>query len=165
MDRLILELRLLPEDCYLKMNHTINEVNRILAEAGSDQLVSPLKGNVVFSSAFYGWSFTLESFAAIYSEYHPSVDYKKFAKRLWGDIWFDPTSRKFTRTSPPEGDLRPRSFVQFIMAPLHKIYSHVIGQNPEELAPLLTELDIHLNQTELNYNPQALTLHYPLKIF
>eukprot|EP00493_Phyllostaurus_siculus_P026111 UN26456 len=60
IDRLILELRLLPEDCYLKMNHTINEVNRILAEAGSDQLVSPLKGNVVFSSAFYGWSFTLE---------------------------------------------------------------------------------------------------------
>lgn len=32
--------------------------------------VSPLKGNVAFTAALYGWSFTLESFATLYCEVH-----------------------------------------------------------------------------------------------
>lgn len=30
--------------------------------------VDPLKGNVAFAAALYGWSFTLESFATLYCE-------------------------------------------------------------------------------------------------
>eukprot|EP00494_Astrolonche_serrata_P028139 UN28404 len=153
VDRLICELRLFPEDAYLKLAHTVNEVNKVLADAGSEQIVSPLKGNVCFASAIHGWSFTLPSFASIYSYYHPGVKSDQFAKHLWGDIWMH-KDRRFRKTAP--ADDANRTFVQFIMEPIHKIYSHVLGQNPDELGPLLEELDIKLNASELNLNPKPL---------
>ena len=51
IDRLVLELKLPPADAYLKIKHTIEEVNTII---GNEYLkVSPLLGNVVFGSGFY----------------------------------------------------------------------------------------------------------------
>ena len=35
--------------------------------------VSPTKGNVAFTSAQYGWSFTLQSFARLYCDVHGVV--------------------------------------------------------------------------------------------
>jgi len=154
IDRLILELRIPPEDCYLKLQHTINQVNKILEECGSDQFVSPLKGNVIFASAMYGWSFTLLSFAEIYCHYHPGTPVKAFAKRLWGDVYFDKTTRRFKRI--PTSENSDRTFIQFILDPVYKIYSHVVGGNPEDLGPLLEQIDVRLNKTELNLNPHPL---------
>ena len=130
IDRLILELRIPPGDCYLKLCHTINEVNLIMKAAGSKEFVSPVLENVCFSSSLYGWSFTLLSFAQSYSNYHPSVNAHAFAKRLWGDLYFDQTDRKFKRNNSGNPE-NPRSFVEFILQPLYKIYSHVLGSNPE----------------------------------
>ncbi|VEL33203.1 unnamed protein product [Protopolystoma xenopodis] len=53
--------------------------------------VSPRLGNVCFASSYYRFSFTLESFAKIYSEtYNFEVDTNEFSKRLWGDVYFNP---------------------------------------------------------------------------
>ena len=98
--------------------------------AGSKEFVSPVLGNVIFSSSLYGWSFSLLSFASSYSAYHPSVNAQAFAKRLWGDLYFDQTDRKFKRNNGGNPE-NPRSFVEFILQPLYKIYSHVLGSNPE----------------------------------
>ncbi len=58
---------------------------------------------------------------------------REFAKRLWGDIWFQEDTRMFRRKAP-QGRPTDRSFVQFILEPLYKIYSQVIGEygNPLE---------------------------------
>jgi U5 small nuclear ribonucleoprotein component len=72
IDRLVLELKLPPADAYYKLKHTVEEANRALYEAAgvaagtpeADALcLDPLKGNVAFASAAYGFSFTLDSFA------------------------------------------------------------------------------------------------------
>ena len=72
VDRLILELKLPPADAYYKLKHTIEDANRAILEAAgalpggeaAEALrLDPLKGNVAFCAAEYGWSFTLESFA------------------------------------------------------------------------------------------------------
>ena len=34
--------------------------------------LDPLKGNVAFSAALYGWSFTLDSFASLYADVRPA---------------------------------------------------------------------------------------------
>lgn len=82
-----------------------------------------MKGNVGFSSAQSGWSFTLKSFAQLYSDiYRTYMDTDKFMQRLWGDIYFNPKTRKFT--SKQEDDIQ-RSFVYFILEPLYKIYTQV----------------------------------------
>ena len=72
VDRLILELKLPPNDAYFKLRHTIEEVNSILLEvAGKDAdslRMSPDRGNVTFASSREGWSFTCQSFAQLYME-------------------------------------------------------------------------------------------------
>lgn len=86
--------------------------------------VDPIKGNVAFGACQSGWSFTLLSFAQLYCDvYGASFDPKEFARRLWGDVYFQPTTRKFKR-SPPERD-SARTFVHYILTPLYKIYSQV----------------------------------------
>ena len=73
VDRLIVELKLPPDDAYLKLRHVISEVNSVIASSSHGLLnppfVSPELGNVCFSSGLMGWSFTIESFARIYSDY------------------------------------------------------------------------------------------------
>jgi 116 kDa U5 small nuclear ribonucleoprotein component len=71
MDRLILELKLPPVDAYYKLRHTLDDINQILDvhSHGTTKLrVSPELGNVMFASSQMGWSFTLQSFARIYSD-------------------------------------------------------------------------------------------------
>ena len=71
VDRLITELKLPPADAYHTLRHTIEYVNAAIATASggaSDREVDPVKGNVTFSAALYGWSFTLRSFAQLYAD-------------------------------------------------------------------------------------------------
>ena len=46
-------------------------------------------------------------------------------RRLWGDIYFNSKTRKFTK-KPAHGSAQ-RSFVEFILEPLYKIFAHVVG--------------------------------------
>lgn len=86
--------------------------------------VDPIKGNVAFGACQSGWSFTLLSFAQLYCDvYGAAMDPKQFARRLWGDIYFQPTTRKFKRSQPDKTS--ERTFVQYILTPLYKIYSQV----------------------------------------
>lgn len=86
--------------------------------------MDPVLGNVCFASATAGWSFTLLSFAKLYVKLHGiPLDATKFASRLWGDLYYHPDTRTFKRKAPINGG--ERSFVQFILEPLYKIYSQV----------------------------------------
>jgi len=65
-----------------------------------------------------------------------------FADRLWGDIYFNNNTRKFTRKAvDPES---PRTFVQFVLDPLYKLYSQVISEETDSLKDTLAGLNIHL---------------------
>lgn len=67
---------------------------------------------------------------------------KSFAARLWGDIYFNSETRKFTRK--PADPEHTRTFVTFIMEPLYKLYSHVLSQETEDLKETLRGLGIQL---------------------
>eukprot|EP00948_MAST-09A_sp_MAST-9A-sp1_P001491 g1491.t1 len=209
MDRLIVELRLPPNDAYLKLVGIINDVNACIAKHYQSMVitrdgqstskeshsrrrhnnnnrqhqqrsasrttkstvpiptVSPTKGNVCFSSAVHGWCFSLESFTHVYmenlgigrSKRHPrnrktsnkleslpkSSYANAFQKALWGNFYYDNLKRRFTKhlsdfrgnenssDDIPRRQPPPRAFVQFILEPLYKIYSHVLGDSPSEL--------------------------------
>ncbi|KAL9643539.1 hypothetical protein ABK040_010153 [Willaertia magna] len=183
IDRLILELKLPPTDAYFKLKHTITEVNNILKNSINDEslkyqyilpnnktigkeennkmveypttILSPELGNVCFASSKTGVCFTLESFAKIYADYYGGFSYKEFAKRLWGDIYFDSERRTFSRKPSEEGSSK-RSFIEFILEPLYKIYSHIVGQDPEELEGTLRKIGVKLNDIELSLDPNPL---------
>lgn len=88
------------------------------------------------------WCFTLRSFAQMYADTYGSLDVSAFADRLWGDIYFNQETRKFTRkASDPE---QSRTFVHFILDPLYKLYSHVLSEETDDLKQTLASLHITL---------------------
>ena len=177
VDRLILELKLPPTDAYFKLVHTVDDVNACIAEcwsAARDRLrlgdetpprLSPTKGDVCFASAQHCWCFTLESFARVYGEDAArkgsgSVDPKALGKRLWGDVYFDANTRKFGKAPPPPTGAKQkrcqRSFVEFVLEPLYKIYAHVLGEEPGSLNAALGAVGIKLAVDELSLDPKPL---------
>ena len=160
MDRLILELKLPPSDAYFKLKHVVEEVNTVIENTipgrGESWRVSPEKGNVAFACSSMDWVFTLPSFAKLYAESYPNAqfDTDEFAKRLWGDVYFNSGSRKFTRRGVEEGT--KRSFVNFVLEPIYKLYSHTISESPDDLKNTLASLGIVLKPTQLRSNAKDL---------
>ena len=109
--------------------------------------LSPVQGNVLFASAQHGWIFSLESFASVYAE-KSKVDPAQLAKRLWGDRYFDASTGQFAKRPPAEGR-NVRSFVAFVLEPLYKIYSHVLGEEPATLKEALLEVGVKMSKEDL----------------
>lgn len=167
MDRLILELKLPPQDAYFKLQQILEEVNNIIAAHATEtvkyQRISPELNNVCFASGQHGWSFTLESFAALYCTRHygssssssvATLNPSDLAKRLWGDWYYNDMKNTFSKQKPSNNSTR--TFVQYILEPLYKIYSHVIGETPEDLLVIFKQLGIKLKNKELHLDPRPL---------
>jgi U5 small nuclear ribonucleoprotein component len=158
MDRLILELKLPPRDAYFKLKHCIEEVNTIIANTApttaASKRISPEKGNVLFACTDMSWCFTLQSFSKMYTDTYGDINTEEFARRLWGDVYYNPKKRNFTRK--PLEERSARSFVHFVLEPLYKIYSHSISSSPEELKPVLSSLGIELKPSQ--YKADAKTI-------
>ncbi|KTG19978.1 hypothetical protein cypCar_00011696 [Cyprinus carpio] len=74
------------------------------------------------------------------------INYMEFAKRLWGDIYFNPKTRKFTKKAPNSNS--QRSFVE--------ILSQVVWDVDTSLPHVLDELSIHLTKEKLKLNVRPL---------
>ena len=159
-DRLILELKLPPQDAYFKLIHTIEEVNSVISSHSSSigdapKRVSPEKGNVCFASSQHGWSFTLESFAVMYCQRHPGVfNPQDLGKRLWGDWFYDINTCAISRNKPHGGAVR--TFVQYVLDPIYKLYGQAIGETPEDLMVTMKSLGIVLKGKEIHLDPKPL---------
>lgn len=157
IDRLILELKLPPQDAYFKLKHIVDEVNGLLSvhsDGESINQLSPIIGNVCFASSLYGLCFSLKSFAKLYSDTYEGVNVDEFARRLWGDMYFHTKSRKFTKKSPHS--TAQRSFVEFILEPLYKLFAQVVGDVDSSLADTLFELNIKMTKEEMRKNIRPL---------
>lgn len=158
MDRLILELKIPPNDAYFKLKHVIEEVNTVIENVlpgqGAKRRLSPEKGNVLFACSAMNWCFTLQSFARTYADTYPQIDTSEFALRLWGDVFFNPNSRKFTRKGVEENSRR--TFVKFVLEPIYKLYSHTISESPEDLKETLASVGINLKPSQLKSNAKDL---------
>lgn len=159
VDRLITELKLPPKDAYHKLRHTIevinNHISAVSSTAGNVQVIDPAAGNVCFAGATAGWSFTLHSFARLYLKLHGiPFDADKFASRLWGDMYYNPEDRTFKKKPPASG--AERSFVQFVLEPLYKIYSQVIGEHKKSVEATLAEFGVTLPNSAYKLNVRPL---------
>ena len=158
MDRLILELKLPPSDAYFKLKHVVEEVNTVIENTipgrGEKRRLSPEKGNVAFACSSMGWLFTLPSFAKMYADSYPDVNAKDLSIRFWGDIFFNPKRRSFTRKGVEEGS--KRTFVNFVLEPIYKLYSHTISDSPDDLKDVLKTLQIYLKPSQYKVDAKDL---------
>ena len=84
---------------YQNFQRVIENANVIIStyeceDMGENQQVDPTNGTVSFGSALFGWAFTINMFASTYSKkFNISVDI--LMKKLWGNNFFNPKSKKF----------------------------------------------------------------------
>lgn len=164
MDRLMVELKLPPRDAYYKLLNVIESVNDLIAQAscGKYPELHPAKGNVAFSSALHGWSFTLPSFAQVYADHHDdslgtNLSLSQFAARMWGDYYWDPQTHKFHKAAKDcTTRVIDRTFVTFVLEPLYKIYSVCLGESEQDVQKALRGLGVLLKKDELRASARPL---------
>mmetsp|Transcript_101971 Transcript_101971/g.287841 ORF Transcript_101971/g.287841 Transcript_101971/m.287841 type:complete len:985 (-) Transcript_101971:157-3111(-) len=172
MDRLVVELKLPPNDAYHKLRYCIEDINETLeklydtvgTEVDSRVYFSPLKGNTLFCSSLFRMMFTLDSYAQIYSDvYGGGFEPKQFAKCLWGDLYYNEDTHRFQK-NPPDAD-QPRSFVQFVLEPIYKVFAHCLGEEKEDLASTLAEVGIYLHKRDYDLDARSLLKKVFLQFF
>jgi len=157
IDRGILELQVDGETMYQNFQRVIESANVIIStyeceDMGEGQQVDPTQGLVAFGSALFGWAFTLTKFARVYSDKF-KLDREKLMQKLWGDNYFNPKEKKFTKSSSAKDaadkDVElPRCFVQFIMKPVIMLCRNIMEGNKEAYVKMLANLNINLKGDE-----------------
>ncbi|KAL7575919.1 hypothetical protein ACA910_000718 [Epithemia clementina (nom. ined.)] len=178
VDRLLVELKLPPNDCYFKLQHVIESVNDLVQETSQGRYpkLSPNRGNVAFSSAQHGWIFTLESFTNVYLEHHDclgeNLSAHDLAQRLWGEVYMDPkqgtfhksphecpTTSTMTEEDDDEDDVDRtihRTFVALILLPMYKIYTACLAEREPDVNRLLRSVGVFLSKKELRASARPL---------
>lgn len=163
IDRLILELRLPVKDFYYKIKYVLDDINacihhsEFIGSYSHNQVVSPLRNNVVFASASLLTCFTLETFANLYKDKVEvlNIDSSKFEKLLWGDVYYDKSTGKFSKSSK-DGS---RTFELFILEPIYKLVSYTLTADTKgnKLSTLLwEEFGVSLHKSKYKQDPQVL---------
>ena len=161
IDRGILELQVSGEEMYQRFLRVIESVNVVIStyeheESGVTLQVDPTDGNVAFGAALFGWAFTLDKFAKIYSQKF-NIDQQVLAKRLWGDNFYDPVSKKFTSSETTEdGRKLKRTFVQFIMDPIITLMKNIMEDKKEAVLKQTAAIGIKLKDKEHEYEGKNL---------
>merc|ERR1712168_441682 len=143
-DRALLELQLEQEDLYLTFQRIVENVNVIIATYADDDgpmgivRVDPSNASVGFGSGLHGWAFTLKQFAEIYAAKF-GVDVEKLMKKLWGENFFNPKTKKWAKS---KADDNTRSFCMYVLDPIYKMFDAIMNFKKEETDKLLDRLEL-----------------------
>jgi len=148
LDRVFLELHMDPEEAYHNFNRAVESVNVIIATYKDDLLgdvtVYPENGTVGMGSGLHGWGFTLDKFATMYAAKF-GVEKNSLMGKLWGDWFFDPKAKKFTKKEiGMDGKKLPRAFCQFILTPIAMLFDAIITEKVAVYTKMLKGLKIEI---------------------
>lgn len=150
VDRAVFEKQLSPEELFASLRSVINKVNEVVsvyAEEDSPMgsvVLDPSHGNVVFASGLHGWAFSLRQFARMYSA-KLKVPEEKLMKKLWGDNFYDVSTRKWSHV-PTENSMR--GFNKFVLEPVIKMLRCSKEGDAEGTNELLSKLGLRLTAEE-----------------
>jgi len=142
MDRALLELQLEAEELYQTFQRIVENVNVIVATYADDDgpmgvvRVDVNNGSVGFGSGLHGWAFTLKQFAEMYASKF-GVDIDKMMKKLWGENFFNPKTKKWSKNKDEDNK---RSFCMYVLDPIYMVFDAIMNFKKEETAKLLSKL-------------------------
>ncbi|TNV83589.1 hypothetical protein FGO68_gene9630 [Halteria grandinella] len=144
IDKGILEHPVDGETMYQRLRSIIESANSIVAsyqapEMGESLLFNPANGNVAFGSALFGWGFTLNKFANVYSQ-KLNIEQDQMINLLWGDNYFNTVDQKWTKS--PSTIHQQRSFVHFILDPLTDLFKACVTNQIYKIGTMLSDLGI-----------------------
>jgi len=142
MDRALLELQLEQEELYQTFQRIVENVNVIVATYCDDDgpmgvvRVDVNNGSVGFGSGLHGWAFTLKQFAEMYAAKF-GVDIDKMMKKLWGESFFNPKTKKWSKN---KDDDNKRSFCMYVLDPIYMVFDAIMNFKKEQTEKLLNKL-------------------------
>jgi elongation factor 2 len=147
LDRALVELQMDLEEAYKTFRSHIENVNVIIStykdELLGDVQVYPDRGTVGFGSGLMGWGFTLDRFAALYAKKF-GMTREKIMKKLWGDSFYNPKTKKWSDTQFDDGGKTKldRGFCSLVMMPIKQLFAAVMGDQKETYTKMLTALGV-----------------------
>ncbi|BFZ57759.1 Cytoplasmic GTPase/eEF2-like protein (ribosomal bioproteinsis) [Savitreella phatthalungensis] len=109
-----------------------------------DIYFAPEKGNVVLASAYDGWAFRVDQFAALY-EQKLGIKRTLLKKVLWGDFYLDPKTRKVIPQRHLKGRALKPMFVQFVLDNIWAVYhSAVLERDTEKIEKIIKTLNLKI---------------------
>jgi elongation factor 2 len=158
VDRMMLELKVPPEEAYQAFCTTIQDIDVVIAtyaDAAMGELqVEPARGSVGWGSGYQGWAFTLPQMARVYAARF-GCSAARLVERLWGDNYYDPTSKKWTKEArAASGEELPRAFCQFCLEPIYQIVHATMSDDRAKLESILSRLQITLSSDEHDLVPK-----------
>merc|ERR1712184_145313 len=142
MDRALLELQLGQEELFQTFRRIVENVNVIVATYADDDgpmgvvRVDVKNGSVGFGSGLHGWAFTLKQFAEMYATKF-GVDTDKMMKKLWGESFFNPKTKKWSKE---KADDNKRSFCMYVLDPIYMVFDAIMNFKKEQTEKLLGKL-------------------------
>eukprot|EP00976_Prorocentrum_cordatum_P034695 705716-Prorocentrum_minimum.AAC.3 len=150
MDRCFLELMLDGEEAFQNFSRVIENANVIMATYADELMgevqVAPEKGTVSFSAGLHNWAFTLTVFSNMYASKF-GVDPSKMMEKLWGENFFDPATKKWTKKQTGAKTCK-RGFVQFCYEPIRMVIDCAMSGNNEKLFAMCDKLKITLKKDD-----------------
>jgi len=142
MDRALLELQLEQEELFQTFQRIVENVNVIVATYNDED--SPMgniqvnvnNGSVGFGSGLHGWAFTLKQFAEMYASKF-GVDTDKMMKKLWGENFFNPKTKKWSSSKTEDNK---RSFCMYVLEPIYMVFDAIMNFKKDMTAKLLGKL-------------------------
>merc|ERR1719192_936180 len=156
---MFLELHMDLETMFQNFSRVKESVNVVVdtysdEDGSSDSLfkmiqVEPEDGTVGFGSGLQSWGFTITRFAILYSKKF-GVKKEKLMKKLWGQNYFNPQTKKFTSKARVKGKnggkdtYLERNFVLFILKPINKLITAVMDAKEKIYTKMLEKLDVKI---------------------
>ncbi|KAL7061853.1 hypothetical protein AAHC03_01975 [Spirometra sp. Aus1] len=139
-----------PESLYQHLSRVVDSTNVIIAQFSEDDgpmgvvTVSPDAGTVGFGSGLQGWAFSLHTMASFYAN-RMRMPADKLLSKLWGDNFYSAREKKW-KSQNDDGEVR--SFVQFVLEPICKVFRAVQDGNKAEIKNLLGRINVKLSSEE-----------------
>merc|ERR1719188_1012321 len=135
MDRALLELQLDQEELFQTFQRIVENVNVIVATYADDDgpmgvvRVDVNNASVGFGSGLHGWAFTLKQFAEMYASKF-GVDVDKMMKKLWGENFFNPKTKKWAKS---KDDDNKRSFNMYVLDPIYMVFDAIMNFKKDQV--------------------------------
>jgi len=142
MDRALLELQLEQEELFQTFSRIVENVNVIVATYADDDgpmgivRVDVNNASVGFGSGLHGWAFTLKQFAEMYASKF-GVDTDKMMKKLWGENFFNPKTKKWSKNKDADNK---RSFNMYVLDPIYMVFDAIMNFKKDQVEKLMGKL-------------------------
>mmetsp|Transcript_25128 Transcript_25128/g.54271 ORF Transcript_25128/g.54271 Transcript_25128/m.54271 type:complete len:851 (-) Transcript_25128:117-2669(-) len=146
LDRVFLEMHMDTEDAYQAFSRAVESVNVVIATYLDDLLgdvtVYPEAGTVGMGSGLHGWGFTVGKFADMYAAKF-GVPKEKMMKRLWGDNFFNPKTKKWSKSMyTKDGKKLERAFCLFVLKPIDTLFDAIMNDKTAIYTKMIEKLNI-----------------------